>query len=365
MTRGEGDVRRYRFGAAAAILAVAITFGGCSTKGAKNEAVATVNGEEIHVKELREFLGAPGGMMSFPGIPVEKKKEALDRLVAGRLLAFDARARGIDNTQEFRAVLSQNERSVLLNALLRKELEEKLKVDEKELAAETAKAKEANKGVTDNEAGAMASRAVSERQVRKIEEDLVAAARKEMKPEVDQAMLDRVLKGEAVGDNAVLATSGTEKLLLGDVRKVLQVAAGGGPHARQDLTRNPAAMNSVVNREITGKALNAYAKSRNIEGSDAYKTTRRDMERSVLISLAAEKAVPKDLQITDKEIEATYKEHAEMFAREGKKIPLVQVKEQIREFLLNGRRRKALDSYIAELKNKAKITVNEGLLPKV
>ena len=364
MTRGEGEVRKYRIGAAA-ILAVAIAFGGCSTKDAKNEAVATVNGEEILLKELREFLGAPGGVTSFPRIPVEKKKEALDRLVAGRLLASDARSKGLDNTPEFRAVLSQNEQSVLLNALLRKELEEKLKVDEKELAAETAKAKEANKGVTDNEAGALASRAVSERAVRKIEEDLVATARKEMKPAVDQAMVDRVLKGEAVGDNAVLATAGTEKLLLGDVRKILQAAAGGGPHAQQDLTRNPAAMNSVINREITGKALNAYAKSRNIEGSDASRTTRRDMERSVLISLAAEKAVPKDLQVTDREIEATYKEHAEMFAREGKKIPLAQVKEQIREFLLNDMRRKALESYIAELKKKAKITVNEGMLPKV
>jgi len=365
MTRGEGNLRNDRFGAAAAILAVAVAFGGCSTKGAKSEAVATVNGEEIHVKELREFLGAPGGMMSFPGIPVEKKKEALDRLVAGRLLAFDARAMGLDNTPEYRAVLLQNEQGVLLNALLRKELEEKLKVDEKELTAEIAKVKEANKGATDNEAGAMAGRAVSERQVRKIEEDLVAAARKEMKPEVDQAMLNRVLKGEAVGDNAVLATSGTEKLLLGEVRKILQAVAGGGPHERQDLTRNPAAMNSVVNREITGKALNAYAKSRNIEGTEACKTTRRDMERSILISLAAEKAVPMDLRITDKEIEATYKEHAEMFAREEKKIPLAQVKEQIREFLRNDRRRKALDSYVAGLKKKAKITVNEGLLSKV
>lgn len=357
-------MRKFRFGAAA-VLAVAFAFGGCSAKEAKNEVVATVNGEEIRVKDLREFLGAPGGMMSFPGIPVEKKKVALDRLVAGRLLAFDARARGLDNTPEYRAALSQNEQSVLLNALLRKELEEKFKVDKKELTAETAKVKEANKGISDNEAGAMADRAVSERQVRKIEENLMAAARKEMKPAVDQTMLNRVLKGEAVGDNAVLATSGTGKLLLGDVRKILQSVAGGGPHARQDLTRNASAMNSIVNREITRKALNAYAKSRNIEGSEACKAARRDVERSVLISLAVEKAVPKDLQITDKEIETTYKEHAEMFTREGKKIPLAQVKEQIRGFLLNDRRRKALDSYVAELKKKAKITVNEGLLPKV
>ncbi len=353
-----------RFGAAA-ILAIAFALGGCAAKDVKNDVVATVNGEDVSVRELREFLGAPGGMMSFPGIPVEKKKEALDRLVAGRLLASDARARGLDNTPEYRAVLSQNEQGVLLNALLRKELEEKLKVGEKELKAETAKIKEANKGITDNAAVAMAGRALSERQVRKIEDDLMAAARKEMKPAVDQAMLNRVVKGEAVGDNAVLATSGTEKLLLGDVRKILQAVAGGGPHARQDLTQNASAMNSVVNREITRKALNAYAKSRNIEGSEAAKATRRDMERSVLISLAVERAVPKDIRITDKEIAATYKEHADMFVREGKKITLAQAKEQIRRFLMNDRRRKALDSYVAELKKKAKITVNEGLLPKV
>lgn len=350
---------------AAAVLAVAVAFCGCSGKNAKTEALATVSGEEILVKELREFLGAPGGVMSFPGIPVEKKKEALDRIVAGRLLALDARSKGLDNTLEYRAALAQNEQGVLLTALLRKEMEEKFKVDEKEIAAETAKVKEANKGVADNEAGAMAGRSVTERQVRKIEEDLVAAARSEVKPAVDQAMVDRVLKGEAVGDNAVLGTAGDEKLLLGDVRKILQAVAGGGPHAQQDLTRNPEAMNSVVNREITGKALNAYAKKRNIEGSDACKATRREMERSVLISLAVDKAVPKDIQITDKEIEGAYKEHAQMFAREGKSIPLAQVKEQIRGFLRNDRRRKALESYISELKKKAKITLNEELLSKV
>jgi hypothetical protein len=364
MTRGEGNVRKFRF-RAAAVLVVAVAFCGCSAKGSKVEAVATVNGDTISVKELREFLGAPGGKMAFSGISVDKKKEALDRLVAGRLLEIEARAQGLDNTPEYRAVLARNEQSVLLNALLRKELEEKVKVDEKELAAETAKVKEANKGIADNEALSMAGRSISERQLRKIEEDLVAAARKEMKPAVDQAMLERVVKGEAVGDNAVLATSGNDKLLLGDVKKILQAVAGGGQHAQQDLTRNPEAMNSVVNREITGRALNAYAKSRKIEGTEACKATRRDMERSVLISLSAEKAVPKDLQVTDPEIDAAYKEHAEMFAREGKKIPLAQVKEQLRGFLMNDKRRKALDSHVAELKKKAKITVDEGVLPRV
>jgi hypothetical protein len=80
MTRGEGDVRNNRFGAAAAILAVAVAFGGgCSTKDAKNETVATVNGDDVKVVELREILGSRGGVVAVTNLPTEKKKEGLDR----------------------------------------------------------------------------------------------------------------------------------------------------------------------------------------------------------------------------------------------------------------------------------------------
>ena len=54
-----------------------------------------------------------------------------------------------------------------------------------------------------------------------------------------------------------------------------------------------------------------------------------------------------------------------MFIREGKKIPLAQVKDQLRAFLENTKRRKTLDEYVETLKKKAKITVNEAMLAKV
>jgi competence CoiA-like predicted nuclease len=54
-----------------------------------------------------------------------------------------------------------------------------------------------------------------------------------------------------------------------------------------------------------------------------------------------------------------------MLVRNGKKVPLSAVKEQLRGFLQNNKRKKALEDYVQELKNKAKITVNESLLPKV
>jgi competence CoiA-like predicted nuclease len=54
-----------------------------------------------------------------------------------------------------------------------------------------------------------------------------------------------------------------------------------------------------------------------------------------------------------------------MLVRDGKKVPLAAVKEQIRGFLQNNKRKKALEEYIEALKKKAKITVNEPALQKV
>ena len=51
--------------------------------------------------------------------------------------------------------------------------------------------------------------------------------------------------------------------------------------------------------------------------------------------------------------------------RDGKKIPLAQVKDQLRSFLENAKRRKALDEYVDSLRKKAKITIKESVLPMV
>jgi len=63
-----------------------------------------------------------------------------------RLLAQEGHSRGIDNTSEFKEILQQNDPLVRIKALLRKEIEAKLKVTNEEIKAEIAKVKEANKG---------------------------------------------------------------------------------------------------------------------------------------------------------------------------------------------------------------------------
>jgi hypothetical protein len=90
-----------------------------------------------------------------------------------------------------------------------------------------------------------------------------------------------------------------------------------------------------------------------------------EMERFVLRSLVADNVAANNAEITDKEIEEAYAEHSATMVQDGKKIPLAMVKEQIRAALQNEKGQKAIDAYNAELRKKAKITVNDTVLPKV
>ena len=339
---------------------------GCSSKDVRQEAVATVNGDEIKGTELREFLGVPAGVFAVVDIPVERKKEALDQLVAVRLLAQEGRSRGIDNTPEYKEILQRNDQLVRIKALVRKEIEAKLKVTDEEIKAEIAKVKEANKGISDADAAMRAVKSVSGSRIQKIQEDLIAAAKKETAAAVDPKAVARIGKEENVPDNVVLASVGDEKILYGDVKKILRgLSPGGGPHGQPDLSKNPVLVGNILERELTMRALAAYAKKQGVDGSEGYKSMRQEMERFVLRSLVADNVAAKNVEVTDKEIEAAYAEHSATMVRDGKKIPLAMVKEQIRAALRNEKGKKVIDAYIAELRKKAKITVNDAVLPKV
>ncbi len=339
---------------------------GCSSKDVRQETVATVNGDEIKGTELREFLGVPAGVFAVVEIPVERKKEALDQLVAVRLLAQEGRSRGIDNTSEYKEILQRNDQLVRIKALLRKEIEAKLKVTNEEIKAEIAKVKEANKGISDADAAMRAVKSVSGSRIQKIQEDLIAAAKKETAAAVDPKAVARIGKEENVPDNVVLASVGDEKILYGDVKKILRgLSPGGGAHGQPDLSKNPVLVGNILERELTMRALAAYAKKQGVDGSEGYKSMRQEMERFVLRSMVADNVAAKNVEVTDKEIEAAYAEHSATMVRDGKKIPLAMVKEQIRAALRNEKGKKAIEAYIAELRKKAKITVNDAVLPKV
>ena len=358
--------RKSRMLLLAAGIAGGMFVAGCSSKDVRQEVVATVNGDEIKGAELREFLGVPAGVFAVVDIPVEKKKEALDQLVAVRLLAQEGRSRGIDNTPEYKEILQRNDQLVRIKALVRKEIEGKLKVTDKEIKAEIAKVKEANKGISDADAATRAVKSVSDSRIRKIQEDLIAAAKKETLAAVDPKAVARIGEEKNVPDNVVLASAGDEKILYGDVKKILRaLSPGGAPQGQSDLSKNPVMVGNILERELTMRTLAAYAKKQGVDGSEGYKSMRREMERFVLRSLVADNVAAKNVEVTDKEIKAVYVEHSATMVRDGKKVPLAMVKEQIRAALRNEKGTKAIDAYLVELKKKAKITVNDAVLPKV
>jgi hypothetical protein len=339
---------------------------GCSSKDVRQETVATVNGDEIKGTELREFLGIPAGVFAAVEIPVERKKEALDQLTAVRLLAQEGRSRGLDNTSEYKEILQRNDQLVRIKAMMRKEIEGKLKVTNEEIKAEVAKVKAANQGISDADAAMQAVKSVSGSRIQKIQEDLIAVAKKETAAAVDNQAMARIGKEENVPDNVVLASVGDEKITYGDVKKILRgLSPGGGANGQPDLSKNPVLVRNILDRDMTMRSLAAYAKKQGVDASEGYKSMRQEMERFVLRSMVVDNVVANNVEVTDKEIEAAYAEHSATMVRDGKKIPLAMVKEQIRAALRNEKGKQGVDAYIVELRKKAKITVNDAVLPKV
>ena len=209
-------------------------------------------------------------------------------------------------------------------------------------------------------------KSISDSRIRKIQEELIAAAKKETAAAVDPKAVARIGKEPNLPDNVVLASAGDEKILYGDVKKILGgLSPEGGAHGQADLSKNPVLIGNILERELTMRALAAYAKKQGVDGSEGYKSMRQEMERYVLRGMVLDNLVSKNVEVTDKEIEAAYAEHSATMVRDGKKVPLAMVKEQIRSALRNEKGKKSVDAYLAELKKKAKITVNDAALPKV
>jgi hypothetical protein len=359
-------VNRSFFRGVVFLVIAAIAFGaqGCSTQQPKKETVAEVNGDGITVSELREFLGFRDGASSDAGITAEQKKESLDRLIAGRLLTQDARAQGLDNTDEFRNAMERSEQTALITALLRKEVDSKGKVSREDIQAEAKKMMAADNTLSESNANIRAKRMVSETKMRNVQQELIEAANKEFPSTVQKEMVDKIATGETVPDEAVLATAAGDNVTYGHVKTQLERLAGGMPGG-QDVVRNPVAINRMLTREVTGKSLAAYAKKQGIEGSDWHKTAREDIERAILIDLLAAKIMESEAPVGDEEVDAYYKANPGMFAQHGKTVPLKKVREQLRGFLQGEKRKSAMNDYIAELKKEAKITVNEKVLDGV
>jgi hypothetical protein len=354
-------------GVPAVALAALILMVGCSSGKAAKEPVATVNGTPISMIDVREALGIPAGVIAASGVPAAKKKEALNQVIETRLLALDARAHGFDNTAEFRDALKQNEKGIWITGLLRKAFESKTKdaKTENAIKEETGKLKASDKKLTEADARMRAVQVVFDGILRNLQNDLLGSAKKEFPYTVNQSTVSLVSKGESVADNAPLASGGADIVTYGDIKGLLKASAEGAAKAGKGPSTDVMALTNALDREMQTRSLYAYAKKQEIDKGQSFASVRQGLEQSLLITMLLDKVVLKTITVSDREIAETYDGHKDMFIQGGKALPLAQVKDQIKGFLENEKRRKTVEAYVADLKPKAKITINEAILSKV
>ncbi|HBO70246.1 MAG TPA: hypothetical protein DD658_09015 [Deltaproteobacteria bacterium] len=348
------------------MLVVSLGWGGVGYAHAApaDEIIASVNGEKITVHELRESLGLWGGAVPAKGIPLDKKKEGLNRLIDACLLEQSARAKGLDKTEDFSKLMKQNGQGITINALFRREMAFRAKVTEDEIKAEAGKLRKEDKNLSREEARSRAFGVVWGNKVRQIEEEVIAAAKKDTSPMIDEGAMARIEKGDPMKDNVVLGTAGSSAVLYGDVKKLLQTVPAG-KHGGRELTGNPAMMRNVVNRELTRISLLDYARRQESGDLKWLKTVQREAERALLIGLLTGNVVLKGVKVTDKEIGDAYAKHSGMLVRDGKPIPLPEVKEEIRRIVQGDKRKLAIEKYVGQLRKKAKIKTYGKLITKV
>lgn len=348
-----------------AAIAASVLIGGCSSDGAINEPVATVNGTRITVMEVREAIGIPGGLVAASMLDPGQKKKAIDQIIETRLLASEARAMGFDNTSEFKEILRSAEGNIAIKGLFRKELDIRGKKLESEIEAAAKELSAKDKNLKPAEARFQAGQAVFDKKLGEIQREMTDAAQKAFPGKIESAVIAKIAGGEKFPDNTVVGSVGPDKMTYGEAKALVEKAMKGMKHPGKDFTTDEATLGSVIGQDLGNRSLLSYAKQQGGEKGRWHDLDRSLLENSILIGLLAEKVVFKDISATDKEIENAYDEHKDTFTKAGKLVPLAEVRGQIANFIENDKKRKAIEAYIVPLKAKAKISITESMVSKI
>lgn len=348
-----------------AAIAASFLISGCSSESAINETVATVNGTRISVMEVREAIGIPGGLVAASMLEPDQKKKAIDQIVETRILAAEARAKGFDNTNEFKEILRSSESSIAIKGLFRKELDARGKKLESEIETVAKGLSAKDKNLKPAEARFQAGQAVFDKKLGEIQRELTDAARKAFPDKIESAVIAKIAGGEKVPDNTVVGSVGSDKMTYGEAKALVEKAMKGMKHPGKDFTTDEATLGSVIGQDLGNRSLTAYAKQQGGEKGRWYDLDRSLLENSILIGLLAERVIFKGISASDKEIETAYGEHKDMFTQGGKVLPLSEVRGQIANFIENDKKRKAIEAYLVPLKAKAKVSITESMLPKI
>lgn len=119
------------------ILAAIIIGGGLGYWGAKGplwgKTVAEVNGKSFTMEDIDREIGKLPPALQMALQDKEGKRRFLENLIKRELLLQEAKRRGLGRSPEFQEKLAEYRQTMLLEAMLTKELEEKVKVSDEEL----------------------------------------------------------------------------------------------------------------------------------------------------------------------------------------------------------------------------------------
>ncbi|RMG57917.1 MAG: hypothetical protein D6713_08725 [Deltaproteobacteria bacterium] len=297
----------------------ALTLAGCQSgtkvAPATGKVVATVGDDAITVKDLREFLGVRGGIYPASNVTEETKRNALDRLIAGKLLAKAAVEKGYDKLDEFKKRYEEGKKQLYIAVLFREKVDKTVKLDDEEVKAEAERLKKKEK-ISDDEALAKARASIAQRVFNEKDSALVEEVKKNIKLEHDQEVLKKFFSGKEVKDDEVVSRWGDFKITAKMVKDELGAISG---HGGVNFLTDPRAVGTIVERLAIKEALYRKALEEKVDQTPTFKDVEKNFRNSILIDLLIEKDFRAGVKVTDKDAKAAYNEHPEMF-EQGTKV---------------------------------------------
>jgi parvulin-like peptidyl-prolyl isomerase len=298
------------------IIAAICMLPSCSSKvsTSKVQTLATVNGEKVTVRDLREFLGIRAGAYKAFGMPEEKKKSALESLIASKLLAEESRKRGYENDVAFKKRVDEGLEDLYISSLLRERVGSKVHVDEGKIREESKKILEKNKTLGIEVALKQAADKLYGETFREKDKEVVDASEKGVTVKEEEGIFKKISSGAKVNDDTAVASIQGKSVTFGELKKELSAIAG---HNLGDLAKDEKALRAIISRIKVKRNLYELAVKEKVGEREAFKHLKNNFENSILISLMIEKDIKSKTRVTVEDAKKEYETHPEMFTQKA------------------------------------------------
>lgn len=161
---------------------------------------------------------------------------------------------------------------------------------------------------------------------------------------------DKKIEGKAGGEQ--IAKVGDMVITKNDILAI--------PESVKHLYLGPEGLKRFIDKQI----LYQEALKRGIDKDKEYLKMADYLKQKVLVETLLDKEVTKKVSVEDKEVLDYYKKNKEEFKvkETGQYIPFDTIKEGLRKHLLMEKQKAVFDKYMADLRKKYKVEINEAAL---